>query len=447
MDSKIFKAYDVRGVVPDQFDEEAAERIGRAYAAVVKPKRVVVGRDVRTHSPALAAALTKGLMSAGVDVVDIGVISTDMLYFAVATGGDDGGLMISASHNPREYNGIKMVRAGARAISSDTGLFAIRDVALGELPLPAATPGTVTSREIVVDYLNHVASLVNRTALKPLRVLANGNFGMAGTFVQQLVSEQYLPLQLTVINGEPDGTFPKGRPDPLIPENREEMVAALKAGSYDFGVAWDADADRCFFFTGTGEFIEGYYITALLARALLEKFPQQKIICDPRTFWAVRDITAAAGGTFLLNKCGHSFIKDRMRAEDALFAGENSAHYYFRDNFYVDNGLIPFLLIAELVSTSGKSLAELVAPLQEKYVVSGEINSTVSDSASVLARVRAAFPAGEADEIDGLSLSFPQWRFNLRSSNTEPLLRLNVEATNRAIMEKQRDAVLALIRQ
>lgn len=447
MDSKIFKAYDVRGVVPDQFDEEAAERIGRAYAAVVKPKRVVVGRDVRTHSPALTAALTKGLMSAGVDVVDIGVISTDMLYFAVATGGDDGGLMVSASHNPREYNGIKMVREGARAISSDTGLFAIRDVALGELSPPAATPGTVTSREIVADYLNHVASLVNRAALKPLRVLANGNFGMAGTFVQRLVSEQYLPLQLTVINGEPDGTFPKGRPDPLIPENREEMIATLKAGSYDFGVAWDADADRCFFYTGAGEFIEGYYITALLAQALLKKFPKQKIICDPRTFWAVRDLTEQDGGTFLLNKCGHSFIKDRMRAEGALFAGENSAHYYFRDNFFVDNGMIPFLLIAELISTSGKSLEELVQPLWHDYIVSGEVNTPVEDVAAVLARVRAAYPSGEVNEIDGLSLSFADWRFNLRGSNTEPLLRLNVEARDRAVMEQHRDELLALIRQ
>jgi len=444
IDQTIFKAYDVRGVYPDQINEDTARAIGRAYARWLTPKTVMIGRDVRLSSPSVQAALIEGLNGEGVDVVNIGVISTDMLYYAVATSGVDGGITVTASHNPREYNGMKFVRKDAIAVSSDTGLMEIAELTTVDHVDTETKKGTESSQEILAGYLKHIRKFVDMSCLKSLTVVANANFGLATQVFTQALDGT--PVKLVPLNETPDGSFPKGRPDPLIPESRQETIEKIISSGADLGIAWDADADRCFFYDENGDFIDGYYMTAILAALQLDKFPGGKIIHDPRLIWAVEDTVKEHGGTALVNKAGHAFIKDRMRKEDALFAGEVSAHYYFHDNFYCDNGMIPALLVLEHLSKTGMKLSEVVAPYRAKYFISGEINNEVDNGAAIIARIKQDYGDGKIDEIDGLSVMFSDWRFNVRMSNTEPTMRLNVEARSQKLMEAKRDELLAIIR-
>jgi len=440
MNPAIFRAYDVRGVYPTDFDEAGAYNIGQAYVRIFKPARMVIGRDVRVSSPSLWKAAVEGVTDAGVDVIDIGMVSTDMLYFAVAKYGYDGGLTISASHNPREYNGVKMVREKATAISSDTGLFDVRDEAMKAKRTRAAKKGTVTKLDFMAAYFSHVLSFIDPKKIKPRKIVLNGNFGMAGEAAAKVLKMIPANIEVVPLNLTPDGTFPKGRPDPMIPQNRDETAALVRKEKAHFAAAWDADGDRCFFVDENGEFVAGYFVTAMLAELLMKKHGPSKIIFDPRLTWAVIDTVKKNGGTPLINKAGHTFIKDRMRRENALFAGEVSGHYYFRDNFYADNGLIPFLLMLELLCTSGRSLSELVQPFKNKYFISDEQNFDLGSQdaiKAVIAEIRKVYSAGSTavEQVDGLTIENDrQWRFNLRSSNTEPLLRMNVEAASQDLL-------------
>ncbi|MDY7031620.1 MAG: phosphomannomutase/phosphoglucomutase [Thermodesulfobacteriota bacterium] len=436
----IFKAYDIRGIYPDEIDEDTAYNIAQAYVEFVDPKEVVLGKDVRLSSPSLWQAAASGVTDAGVNVIDIGTISTDMLYFAVAKYGYGGGITVSASHNPVQYNGMKVVREKAIPISSDTGLQEILKIVLQSRTIKAKKKGHITKRDIRDAYLKHVRSFIDINAIQPLKVVANANFGLAGEVARELTVD--MPIEIIGINFTPDGSFPKGRPDPLIPENRQETIHAVKEAGADFGVAWDADADRCFFFDETGEFIQGYFITALLAGTFLKRFPGSKIIFDPRLTWANIDTVKENGGIPLINKCGHAFFKERMRREDAVFAGEMSAHYYFRDNYYADNGMIPFMMMLEILSSSGKSLSQLIKPLTNKYFISGEINREVKDTERILKEIERKYRDAAVDHMDGLSIEYSDWRFNLRPSNTEPLLRLNLEARSQSLMIEKRDELL-----
>jgi len=441
MNPGIFRAYDIRGIYPIDFNEAMAYAIGQAYARVFRPREVVVGRDVRLSGYSLWQALTDGLTDAGVDVIDVGTISTDMLYFAVANYHFDGGLTVSASHNPREYNGIKMVREKSTAISSDTGLFTVRDVVLQGYHTRAATRGRVRYLDFLDDYLKHVLSFIDPTLIKPAKVVLNANFGLAGQVAEKLLARLPVSVESVPLNVVPDGSFPKGRPDPMIQTNREEMVQLIREEKASFGVAWDADADRCFFFDENGEFVSGYFVTALLAEALLAKDPGRKVLYDPRLIWAIEDTIERCGGKALINKSGHAFFKDRMRQEEALFGGESSAHYYFDRNFFCDNGMIPFLLMLERLSETGKTLSHLAAPLREKYFATEETNFDLKSEAAVEAKIKeveAHYGSGHVEHIDGLSVAYGrEWRFNLRSSNTEPLLRLNVEAQSPELLEQK----------
>ncbi len=435
MKTEIFKAYDVRGIYPSEIDENIFKNIARAYATWLKPKKVALGRDVRTSGRSLWKAFAEGLTEMGVDVVDIGVISTDMLYFAVGHYGFDGGVTITASHNPAEYNGLKFVREGAKPISMESGIAEIRDLTIkGKYDVPESK-GAVEQLQIIDDYIKEVLSFVKIEDIKPLKVVVNPNFGAAGVAIDKIAEN--LGVELEKINFEPNGSFPKGRPDPIIPENRKETSELVLSSGADFGVAWDADADRCFFFNEKGEFVDGYYETALLAQIVLEKYPKSKIIHDPRLIWAIIDLVKEVGGIPIKNKVGHSFIKARMREEEAVFGGENSGHFYFKDFYYSDNGIIPFLLVLEKLSKTGKKLSELVDYIQERYPNSGEINFKVEDKGAMLRRIEELYYDGEIDHIDGVSVTYPDWRFNVRVSNTEPLLRLTLEAkTERLVAEK-----------
>lgn len=453
MDEKIFKAYDIRGVYPNEIDEQGVYRIAKAFCQFLKPKNLVIGSDVRFSSPALKKAAIKAVAGMGVKVIDVGTISTDMLYFSVADGGYDGGFSITASHNPKEYNGIKSVREKSHPISSDTGLFEIRDIALRDnsmmdsFELTGAEAELVEQKDIIEGYLAKIKTFADFAKFKPLKIVANANFGMAGKAVEKLLSGT--GIEIVGLNFEPDGTFPKGRPDPLIPENREEISKRVVAEKADLGVAWDADADRCFFFTEKGEFIEGYFITAILSKIFLERFPGSKIIHDPRLTWAIQDVAKNNNGQAIVSKVGHSFIKEKMRKEDAVFGGEMSAHYYFRDYWYCDNGMIPLVMILDFLSSQEKTFSEIMHELfWQKYFVSGEINNTVSDVKAMLQKIEGLYSptALSSSKIDGLSLTYDDWFFNLRGSNTEPVIRLNVEAKNRALMEEKRDELLKLIR-
>jgi phosphomannomutase len=438
VDWQVFRAYDIRGIYPDQIDEEAYYRIAKAYVYLFKPKTMIVGMDARVSSPPLKASLTKGFLDAGVDVVDIGEITTDMLYFTAGAFDYSGGVVVSASHNPKEYNGMKMVREKATAISSETGLFDIRD-ALKEgkdSEVTADKKGTCTDRDILTDYLQHVLRSVDRNAIKKFTLVANANFGYVCRPAAKLAEE--LGLNLIPLNFEPDGSFPKGPPDPMLPGNRTETEALIKERGADFGVAWDADADRAMFFDEKGNFISGAYITALLADILLTKYGSNNaIIFDPRVIWPTLEVVKRKGGRPIIAKGGHAFMKDRMRRENALFAGELSAHYYFRENFYADNGIIPFLLVLEHLSLQGKPFSAIMAPYMAGHYMSGELNYRVKDIKSVITKVQEKYRTqGQEDFTDGYSLETPEWRFNIRSSNTEPLLRLNIEARKPDLVEK-----------
>ncbi len=445
--TQCFKAYDIRGQVPSDLNEEVAYRIGRAMVTELQGKSIVLGRDMRLESPMLAEAMTRGLLEAGADVIDIGLCGTEEVYFATSAFGADGGVMITASHNPKGYNGMKLVKSQSRPISGDTGLNAIRDrVDSGDLGPLAATPGSVRVEADKGRYIEHLLTYIDVAALKPLKVLADPGNGAAGPALQALIDR--LPFEWVVINAEPDGHFPNGVPNPLLPENRDLTRQALLDNGCDIGLAWDGDFDRCFFFDGNGRFIEGYYIVGLLAEMLLKQHPGSKIIHDPRLTWNTIDQVEQAGGVPVLCKTGHAFIKERMRLEDAIYGGEMSAHHYFRDFAYCDSGMIPWLLVAALMSATGKTLAQLVDERIAAYPCSGEVNYRVADVPAVLEKVLAHYlPHGpELDKTDGISLSFGDWRFNLRGSNTEPLLRLNVEAKgDEALMQARFKDVEALI--
>ena len=434
-----FRAYDIRGIYPADLDEEAFYRIAKAYTYLFHPKTMVVGMDARESGPSLKKALTDGFVDAGVNVVDIGGITTDMIYYAVGSSAEySGGIVVSASHNPKEYNGAKMVREKAAAISSDTGLFEIRDIikAGKDKSVTPETKGTVTEKNVFNDYVEHVLSFIDRDLIKPFHLVANANFGYVGRGVQ-IVADK-LGLKLTKLNWEPDGTFPKGTPDPMQPANRAETKALVKDGQFDFAVVWDADADRCTFLDEKGEFISGAYITAMLADVLLiKRGGNNKIIFDPRVIWPTMKVCRQHGATAIITKSGHAFIKDRMRKEDAIFAGEMSAHYYFRENFYADNGVIPFLLVLEHLSRKNQSFSEVMHPYMEGHYMSGELNYRVDDVQKTIDAVKDRFSKeGAEDFTDGYSLTTDDWRFNIRSSNTEPLLRLNIEARKPGLVEK-----------
>lgn len=428
MDEKIFKAYDIRGIYPGEINAEGVYKIAQAYAIFLQPKKVALGRDVRLSSPELHQAACQGLIDAGVDVVDIGEVSTDMMYFAVAFYNLDGGLTITASHNPREYNGIKMVREKAIPISGDSGIYEIKDLALSGHNKKSKNQGSLEKKDILEDYVKHCLSFIDIKKIKKFSVVANANFGLAGQVLDKIKETARLPIDIIPLNYNPDGSFPKGRPDPLIPENRIETEELIKASKADFGVAWDADADRCFFFDEKGEFIDGYFIVALLAKIMLRGISGEKVIIDPRMVFATKEAVLSSGGIPLVNKVGHTFIKERMRKENAIFAGENSAHLYFRDNYYCDNGMIPFLLILQELSVSGQKLSELVAEWRDRIFVSGEINFKVKNPEKILAYLAEKYSDGKKDDTDGLSIEYDDWRFNVRLSNTEPLLRLNIES-------------------
>lgn len=445
---KIFKAYDLRGKVPGELNEEVAYRLGRVYAELFAAKQVVVGRDIRLSGEALAKECIRGLLDGGCDVVNIGLCGTEMVYFATFHLILDGGIMITASHNPQDYNGMKLVRAGARPISGDTGLKELeRRVLAGEFGPAAEKRGVVSDCDILPDYVQHLLRYVDVQDLKPLKVVVNAGNGGAGAIINAL--EKYLPFQFIKVNHQPDGTFPNGVPNPLLPENRRATAEVVLREQADVGIAWDGDFDRCFFFDERGEFLEGYYIVGFLAAAFLHKNPGAKIIHDPRLTWNTLDIVKGLTGEAIQSKTGHAFIKERMRFEDAVYGGEMSAHHYFRDFAYCDSGMITWLLVLELLCKSGKNMSELMAERIEKYPASGEINLELVDPKASIMKVEEIF-SPEAlllDRTDGLSVEFANWRFNLRSSNTEPVVRLNVESRgDKALMEAKTQEVLEVLK-
>jgi phosphomannomutase len=444
LDPKIFKAYDVRGLYPSELDEAGAYAVGRAYVDQFEPKRICVGRDTRLSSPSMAAAVREGAADAGAEVVDIGMVGTEMVYFAVGELGLDGGIAVTASHNPKQYTGMKIVRRGALPVGGESGLFDVRDRAVAGV-WRDATRGSIREEDIWSRFVDRVLTFVDLTELRPLRIVIDAANGMAGAMLPPVLDR--LPM-LDVVRCyfEPDGEFPNHEPNPLLPENREFIVAETREAGADFGVAYDGDADRCFFVDDTGEFVPGDFVTALFAQAILAKEPGGKVIYDVRASWAVPEVILEAGGVPLVNRVGHAFIKRRMREEDAVFGGEVSAHYYFRDFTQADSGTVPLLLMCDLVSKRGK-LSELLAPFRAKYFITGEINTTVSDVAVKLQELKEKFgPAGKVSHLDGLSIEADDWHFNVRPSNTEPLLRLNLEARSEELMERKRDEVLEIIR-
>ena len=445
LDPKVFMAYDVRGIYPSDLDEEGGYAIGRAYVEQFEPKQIAVGRDMRISSPSMAKAAIKGAAEGGADVVDIGLVGTEMLYFAVGELDLDGGIQVTASHNPKEYTGMKIVRRGALPVGGDSGLQEIRDRALaGFSPVQGQALDSVRQEDVFPGYVEKVLSFIDPGAVKPLRVMIDAANGMAGVMLPPVLER--LPIDTVRYFFEPDGTFPNHEPNPLLPENREFVIGKVLEEKADLGAAFDGDADRCFFIDDTGDFVPGDFVTALLAELMLEKHPGAKIIYDVRASWAVRETIERAGGIPLINRVGHAFIKHRMREEDAVFAGEVSGHYYFRDFFQADSGVIPFLLVLELISKRDKPLSELLRPFRERYFLTGEINVPVEDVAVKLQEIKERFgKEGIVSHLDGISIEAEDWHMNVRPSNTEPLLRLNLEARSPELMTQKRDAILAVM--
>jgi phosphomannomutase len=446
LDPKVFKAYDIRGIYPTELDEEGAYAIGRAYVEQFEPKEFAVGRDMRVSSPSMANAVIEGATASGANVVDIGLVGTEMLYFAVGHLELDGGIQVTASHNPKEYNGMKIVRRGAMPVGGDSGLLDIRDRALS---LSARSKGQflgqVRTEDVFPGYVDKVLSFIDLDKVERRRVVIDAANGMAGAMLPPVLVR--IPIDAVPYFFEPDGTFPNHAPNPLLPENREFVIGKVLEDEAELGAAFDGDADRCFFIDDSGEFVPGDFVTALLAESMLEKYPGSKIIYDVRASWAVRETIERAGGIPLINRVGHAFIKERMREEDAVFAGEVSGHYYFRDFYQADSGVIPFLLMLELVSKRGKPLSELLRPFRERYFLTGEINVPVTDVAVKLQEIKERFGSeGEVSHLDGISIEAEDWHLNVRPSNTEPLLRLNLEARSKELTEQKRDEVLAIMR-
>jgi phosphomannomutase len=446
LEPKVFKAYDVRGIYPTELDEEGAYAIGRAYVAEFEPRKVAVGRDIRTSSPAMAQAVIDGAADAGADVLDLGLVGTEMLYFAVGDLELDGGVEVTASHNPKEYTGMKIVRRGALPVGGESGLLEIRDRALNiSGRLVSERRGSVEPHDIWPAYVERVLSFVDLDAIKPLRIVIDAANGMAGAMLPPVLDR--LPVEAVRCFFEPDGTFPNHEPNPLLPENREFIVRKTLEERADFGVAFDGDADRCFFVDDTGEFVPGDFVTALLAESVLEKEPGAKVIYDLRASWAVPETVKQAGGVPLMNRVGHAFIKHRMREEGAAFGGEVSGHYYFREFSQADSGVVPFLLMLELVSKKDRKLSEILADYRRRYFLTGELNTPVADVTLKLQQLEERFGReGRVSHLDGISIDADEWHMNARPSNTEPLLRLNLEARTPELMKRKRDEVLEAIR-
>ena len=444
----VFKAYDVRGLYPSEITEDLFHQLGRAFVAYLGPGKYAVTRDMRTSSPSLTAAFIDGARKQGGTIYDYGLLGTDQMYYAVAADKLDGGAQVTASHNPGEYNGCKMVRAGTFPLSGEAGIKEMKEMILaGSIPAAPATPGGIEQRDIMDRYIEHVLSFVDEASIKPFNVVLDAGNGVAGIVAPRLFDR--LPIKTTRLCFEVDGTFPNHEANPLIEENRRDITAKVIELNADAGIAWDGDADRVFFIDGTGEFIAGDFITALLAEAFLMKSPGETIIYDVRASYAVKEVVAKYGGKALMNRVGHAFIKGRMREENAVFGGEVTGHYYFRDNFYADNGFIPALMILDLMSKKGLSLRDLLKPLRERYFISGELNTKVANmdiAAKKIAELKKRYADGHVYELDGVSAEFKDWHFNVRQSNTEPLLRLNLEGLTPEIMEKRRDEVLSIIR-
>jgi phosphomannomutase len=446
LDPKVFKAYDVRGIYPSELDEDGGYAIGRAYAEHFEPGRIAVGRDMRVSSPSMAEAVIAGAAAGGAEVSDIGLVGTEMVYFAVGELGLDGGVAVTASHNPKEYTGMKIVRRGALPVGGDSGLLEVRDRALSLGDVSGGhTPGHVQKHDVYPAYVEKVMSFIDADSVKPLRVVIDAANGMAGVMLPPVLDR--LPVEAVRCFFEPDGSFPNHEPNPLLEENRAFIMAKVREEGADLGIAFDGDADRCFFVDDTGEFVPGDFVTALLAESMLEKEPGGTIIYDVRASWAVRDVVERAGGKALPNRVGHAFIKHRMREVDAVFAGEVSGHYYFREFSQADSGVVPALLMLELVSKKGEPLSQILRPFRERYFLTGEINSRVDDVALKLQELKEHFAAqGEISHLDGISVTAEDWHLNVRPSNTEPLIRLNLEALDPALMERKRDEALAILR-
>jgi phosphomannomutase len=444
LDPKAFKAYDVRGVYPDELDEEGAYAIGRAYVEHFEPRRIAVGRDMRLSSPSMSAALIEGAADGGADVLDLGLVGTEMVYFAVAELELEGGVCVTASHNPKQYTGMKIVRRGALPVGGESGLLDVRDRALVLQGHKPSQRGNVSNHDIWDAFVEKVLSFVDMSAIKPLKVVIDAANGMAGAMLPPVLER--LPIEAVRCFFEPDGSFPNHEPNPLLPENREFIVAKTREEGADLGVAYDGDADRCFFVDDTGEFVPGDFVTALLAESILKKEGGGNVIYDVRASRAVPETIERAGGIALMNRVGHAYIKHRMRKENAIFAGEVSAHYYFRDFSQADSGVVPFLLLLELISKRGQKLSEILAPYHERFFLTGEINTPVADVALKLQELKERYADGQVTHLDGISVDYDDWHFNVRPSNTEPLLRLNLEAGSQELMVAKRDEVLDLIR-
>jgi phosphomannomutase len=446
LDPSVFKAYDVRGIYPSELDEDGAYRIARAYTEQFEPRAVAVGRDMRLSSPSVLAAVADGIADAGADVADLGLVGTEMLYHAVAELDLDGGICVTASHNPKEYTGMKIVRRGALPVGGDSGLAEIH--ARSEAGFePVASRGSIRSEDVWPSFVEKVLSFVDAESIHPLRVVIDAANGMGGVMLPPVL-DRIPQLEVIRCHFDPDGTFPNHEPNPLLPENREFIVAKVTEESADLGVAYDGDADRCFFVDDTGEFVPGDFVTALIAEAVLAKHPGEKVIYDVRASWAVPETIERAGGVPLVNRVGHAFIKQRMRAEDAVFAGEVSAHYYFREFSQADTGVVPFVVMLELLSQRDAKLSELLRPYRQRFFLTGEINTPVADVPLKLQELKERYAAagGRISHLDGISIEFDDWHFNVRPSNTEPLLRLNLEAMSEELMAEKLDEVLAVIR-
>jgi phosphomannomutase len=445
LNPKVFKAYDVRGIYPDEMDEAGAEAIGRAYVEQFEPRKIAVGRDMRLSSPTMQEAVIRGATAAGCDVLDIGLVGTEMVYFAVGSLGLEGGIMVTASHNPKDYTGMKIVRRGALPVGGESGLLDVRDRAVSDTAASDGRAASDRAYDIWPEYVARVLSFVDIDAIRPLKVVIDAANGMAGAMLPPVL--EHLPIDAVRCYFDPDGSFPNHEPNPLLPENREFIVRKTLEQGADLGVAFDGDADRCFFVDDTGEFVPGDFVTALFAEIFLAREAGANVIYDVRASQAVPDTIERAGGVALVNRVGHAFIKARMRKDDAVFAGEVSGHYYFRDFSQADSGVIPFLLMLELISQKGQKLSEILAPLRGRYFITGELNTPVTDVALKLQELKERYGKdGTVSHLDGLSVDAGDWHFNVRPSNTEPLLRLNLEATSQELMERKRDEVLAVIR-
>jgi len=445
-DINCFKAYDIRGRVPEELNVDIAYRIGRAFAEFLSPKNVVVGYDIRLTSPELNDALSRGLRDSGVDVINIGLCGTEEIYFATSHLNVDGGIIVTASHNPKNYNGMKFVRKNSVPISGDTGLDEIRSIAESNSFQESAVKGNVSSTDLKDVYVEHLLNYIDPALLNPIRVVCNAGNGAAGLVIDLL--EKILPVEFVKIHHEPNGEFPNGVPNPLLEENRLPTVRAIKDSKAQLGIAWDGDFDRCFFFDELGRFVEGYYIVGLLAQSFLSSSPGSKIVHDPRLTWNTIAITQSFGAQAVCCKTGHAFMKERMRMEDAVYGGEMSAHHYFKDFFYCDSGMIPWLLVIQMMAKQGKSLSDLVEQFMEAFPASGEINMVVKDPEELITRIESCYKPSSVsiDHIDGLSMSFDDWRFNIRKSNTEPVIRLNVESRgNVDRMKEKTDELLKFI--